>query len=660
MTKLKAVPGKTGKKADSRARSTPRTRLAPPPSRGKQLSRPGLEEYYAQLQQQSFTLLVAPQGYGKTHVLSSWHAALLDSGTRPIWITLDDRDNEPGKLACVLLDACAPLLPSGHSGPDISPNESAGESIQQLCNLLQDSEEKLVIMIDQYETLTDPGARELFTDFLFNLPPAAHRVLASTSTPQWMTPKLQLEEGVQILNRETLAFSAPELEEFMRLEGHESLSDEDIHSLMNVTGGWPAALKLASLSLNKAKTPREHADIVHGVFPLLYEYLDRNIISELAPPLRAFLQQTAHLKRLRVDLCNYVCGSDDAGDCLSALLDMGLLEGNHYADNWFSYPPLLHNFLLRQLQKEGRSNLAERHCLASDWYLEFGLTESSFYHALEAQDYDRAVAIHSAHSRDLIVAGGAALIEQFIKTMPQKMFDEHPYILWPYTWMLVISQRFTEANKHLPELQSRLEAGVQDKSSDPLTPAPEDLKVIEYRIKQALDRDWTEPAVWLKLKKTRGSKDDFLQEQIELSLGSAYLRCNKFSDAYAAFHEAKRLADLNHTPITTVSATTRMAEIRYMQGQLTEAMYLCTEAMDLAALVPGQLSSFTGIPLLLSSRILFDRNQLAESEQSFYEGRNMFRMYRASHYLMDSAVHRARLANASSGWQSALHTLEET
>ena len=43
-----------------------------------------------------------------------------------------------------------------------------------------------------------------------------------------MTPKLQLEEEVLILDREFLAFSTPELEEFMHLEGHNSLSEEDI------------------------------------------------------------------------------------------------------------------------------------------------------------------------------------------------------------------------------------------------------------------------------------------------------------------------------------------------------------------------------------------------------------------------------------------------
>jgi len=659
MTKLKAVANKAARKSHSRNKRTPLTRLTPPPSRGRRLARPVLDERFVQLQEHSLTLLVAPQGYGKTNILSRWYTSLLDLGTRPVWITLKNSDNNPARLAHILHDACVPVLTSSGSNSVEVQDEEPRESIHQLCNKLHESDGNLLLIIDQYDALTDPAAIELLTDFLFQLPPDTHRVLASTSTPHWVTPKLQLEENIQFLDREMLAFSAPELEEFLQLEGHTSLSEEDILTLMDTTGGWPAALRLASMALKKVRTPRDHSAVIHGTFPLLSEYLDRNIISELPHPLQMFLRQTAHLERLRVDLCKHVCNSDNANNCLQELLDRGLLEGNNYADNWFSYPPLLHNFLVRQLQKEGRSDLAERHCRASDWYLEFGLAESSFHHALQAQDFERAVAIHSVHYRDLIVAGGAALIEQFIKSIPTQMIEDHPYILWPYTWVLVISQRFAEATEQLSELQRRLESGIIDNSAHPMTPTAEELKILEYRIKQARDREWADPSVWLKLKKQRGVREDFLQEQIELSLGSAYLKSGKFSDAYTAFHEAKRLAELNCTPITTVSATTRMAEIRYMQGQLTEAMYLCTEAIDSAALVPGQLSSFTGIPLLLSSRILFDKNQLAESEQSFYEARDMFRMYRASHYLTDSAIHRARLANAHSGWQNALHTLEE-
>jgi len=311
------------------------------------------------------------------------------------------------------------------------------------------------------------------------------------------------------------------------------------------------------------------------------------------------------------------------------------------------------------LNKEATYKQVERHCKASDWYRDFGMPDTCLYHALQAQDYERAVSIYASSARELVVAGGAALIEEFVNTMPAEKTDEHPYILWPYVWMLVISQRFTEAAEYLPILQQRLKKGLVDQNSIALTPTPEDLKVIEYRIKAALDTEWTEPAVWLKVKAKRASKSDFLQEQIELSLGSAYFRRNKFHEAYTAFQEAKRLAELNHTPITAVSAATRMAEIRYMQGELSEAMYLCTEAIDLAALAPGQFSSLAGIPRLLASRILFDKNELAKSEQVLYEVQGMFRVYRATHYLIDSALHRARLANASSGWQSALHILEE-
>tara|TARA_R110002049_G_scaffold24302_4_gene86299 strand:- start:3840 stop:6623 length:2784 start_codon:yes stop_codon:yes gene_type:complete len=633
--------------------------LAPRPASAQYLVRPALEERYIELQQHSYTLLLAPQGYGKSHVMSVWFNALIESGLTPIWITLDSSHNEPSKLAGALRDACCNALPREDVESLLTPEVFNVSDLHQLGSILGESGENLMLFIDQYEALDENSALEGIGQFLLRLPPTVHRVVASTVSPQWLTPKLQLSETVQILDRETLMFSTPELEQFMRLEGHDSLTEEELLTLSDVTRGWPAALKLLSMTLKSAVTPGEKSSVLQGKSPLLLEYLDRNVIADLPEPLKGFVFATAHLQRLRADLCNHIAGTDSAGKQLDALLEQGILEGNSYAGNWYAYPPLLRNFLRWQLEKEDAKTLAERHCKASDWYLESGLPDASLYHALQAPDYERAVVVYANHARDLVVAGDAALIEEFVNGIPDDILEQHPYFLWPYLWMLVITQRFKEAGTHLMELQRRLESGVVDRSDVPLMPSEEDLKVIEYRIKQALDSDWADPAVWLKLKKKRGSAEDFLQEQIELSLGSAYFRCKKFSEAYTAFYESKRLAVLNHTPITMVSTTVRMAEIRYIQGQLQDAMHQCTEAIDLARLVPGQFSLLSGIPLLLMSRIFYDQNHIPEAEQRFYQAQEMFRIYRATHYLKDSTLQRARLANTSSGANSALHILEE-
>jgi LuxR family transcriptional regulator, maltose regulon positive regulatory protein len=636
--------------------------LAARPGSAQYLVRPALEKRQIELQQHSYTLLVAPQGYGKSHIMGVWYTALIESGIKPVWITLDSTHNDTTKLACAIRDACCTVLPRDDVESLPTPEHFDVNGLHQLGNILGEFGENLILFIDQYETLNESAALEGISEFLLRLPPTVHRVVASNVPPHWFTPKLQLSETLQLLDREALMFSTPELEQFMRLEGHQSLTEEDILKLSDVTRGWPAALKLLSMTLKSAVTPGDKSRVLQGKSPLLLEYLDRNVIADLPEALKDFVFTTAHLQRLRADLCNHIVGMDSADQQLEALLEQGILEGNSYAGNWYAYPPLLRNFLRWQLEKEDANTLADRHCKASDWYLEFGLPDASLYHALQARDYERAVVVYANHARDLVVAGDAALIEEFVNETPQHILQQHPYFLWPYLWMLVISQRFQEAGPHLAELQQRLESGVVDRSNVPLMPSEEDLKVIEYRIKQALDSDWADPAVWLKLKKLkkkRGSAEDFLQEQIELSLGSAYFRCKKFSEAYTSFYESKRLAVLNHTPITMVSTTVRMAEIRYIQGQLQDAMHQCTEAIDLARLVPGQFSLLSGIPLLLMSRIFYDQNLIPEAEQRFYEAQEMFRIYRATHYLKDSTLQRARLANASSGANSALHILEE-
>lgn len=663
MTKLKAVNLAARSTACVKANKTPVASFRPPTLKAWRLPRSVLDDRIGSLLEHSLTLLSAPHGYGKTQQLIYWHDRLVESGTTVAWFTLNCEFCDEAQLIRALVELLWPEGKERKNSQGSEEAESVGVTLNQLCEALYSSNKSTVFLLDQYESLGDSPGSELLAGFLQKLPPQVHTVLCSLTAPNWVTPKLHLDESLQLLTGDELRFSASEIHQFFTHEGPTPMTEEEIQQAAHTSDGWPAALKLISLELKRAKSIAKKNLALQGRSPLALDYVEQVIMADLSVELRAFLLQTAHLQNLRSDLCDHICQAQNSSDMLDQLAKHGLLQSTGIGGSSRAPPRLLKNFLSLKFKRLTAKEQRARHCTASDWYLEAEIPDAALYHALRAIDYDRAIVVYITFASELVVSGSTQLISELIKSLPPSALEKHPYLLWPYAWVLIISQKFEMAAEILPPLQKKLEDGVKDTTPiilNQLNPDPVHLKVMEYRIKQALDAEWAEPAIWLKLRNDKNSINEFLLEQIELSLGSAYLRRARYADAYTAFSEARRLADANQTPITMISATARMAEIRFLQGNLDKAIQLSNEAIDIANESSGMLSSLVGIPLLLRSRIFFARNELNLAENDHHQAVEMFRRYRARQYIVQAALHRARLINAYNGSEAALHALEES
>ena len=56
------------------------------------------------------TLVIAPAGYGKTTLLSTW---LEQSDLPSAWLSLDEQDNDPALFVTYLISAVRTLFPAG-------------------------------------------------------------------------------------------------------------------------------------------------------------------------------------------------------------------------------------------------------------------------------------------------------------------------------------------------------------------------------------------------------------------------------------------------------------------------------------------------------------------------------------------------------------------
>src|SRR5437588_11055193 len=81
------------------------TKLFIPPPTCTLVSRPRLVALLAAGALRAATLVSAPAGWGKTTLLSAWHADLNGSGYPFAWVSLDAGDNDPARFWSYVLAA---------------------------------------------------------------------------------------------------------------------------------------------------------------------------------------------------------------------------------------------------------------------------------------------------------------------------------------------------------------------------------------------------------------------------------------------------------------------------------------------------------------------------------------------------------------------------
>src|SRR6266550_3197890 len=133
------------------------TKFFIPVTSGTLISRPCLIALLDESLKHPFTLVSAPAGFGKTTLLSTWAHSLQAPHARLCWISLDEEDNDPRLFWTYVLTALdgqgsqcfEPLLM--HSQSQSPPLKSL---LTGLVNLLSESEDHFVLILDDYQLIT--------------------------------------------------------------------------------------------------------------------------------------------------------------------------------------------------------------------------------------------------------------------------------------------------------------------------------------------------------------------------------------------------------------------------------------------------------------------------------------------------------------------------
>ena len=453
--------------ADDHVRERPRqetssdpllsTKLSVPAVRSSLVPRTRLSGRLEEGQERKLTLLSAPAGFGKTTLLSAWVGEI--SGGRPVaWLSLDPGDNDPVRFWRYYITAIDQLQPgSGESAltllgaPQAPPIEAI---LTTLLNELADLPTDAVLVLDDYHLIESGAIHEALSFLIDHLPPRTHLIIATRADPPLPLSRLRAHGELNELRADDLRFMPEEaasfLNEFMGLK----LTVEDIAELEGRTEGWIAGLQMAALAM------RDHTDVAGFIASFtgsnrhVVDYLAEEVLWRQPEELRTFLLRTSILDRMCAPLCNAIAEHTDGQTTLERLEHANLfLVPLDNERQWYRYHHLFADVLRQRLSQERPDLVPELHQRASGWFEEEGLVAEAIHHALEAQDWKRAVRLIEASGMAVVLSQQVQTMLGWIDELPEDLIRERPGLCTIHAIALVFLNRPDAAEARLQQAE---------------------------------------------------------------------------------------------------------------------------------------------------------------------------------------------------------------
>ena len=368
-------------------------------------------------------LISAPAGWGKSTLMSQWRTA--ESGRREYaWLTLDALDSDPVRFWTYVVQAlrgAAPEVGSGSLALLRAPGvDLSGEMIPALVEELSDLQAPVVLALDDYHRIEGDAVQATVRSLLEYLPPTITVAIATRTAPPLSLARLRARGQLVELDAQTLRFSREEsralLNEMLAL----GLEPDEVTRLHERTGGWPAGLYLAALSIRNRADRREFVAGFAGDDPHGVDYLMEEVLEAQEPTVRRFLLETSILDRMTGPLCDAVLGTQGSAEMLDRLARSNpfVLELDEQR-SWYRYHQLLQSCLDAELRHAEVPAIAELHRRAAGWHLSAGHVSDAVHHTIAAGDLDAARELIARHwAPMMLVTAGERPVEEWLAALP--------------------------------------------------------------------------------------------------------------------------------------------------------------------------------------------------------------------------------------------------
>ena len=422
------------------------TKFFVPVTSGTLISRPRLIALLDKGLTYPFTLVSAPAGFGKTTLLSTWAQSLSANTSRLCWVSLDEEDNDPRLFWTYVLTALDMQGPHRFKSLlmhlQSQPPPPLKPLLTGLVNLLAESQDHFVLILDDYQWITEEQVHTSLSYLIEHLPPQLHIIIATRADPPLPLSMQRARQHMLEIRTEQLRCTAEETNAFFDEVMHLHLPDQTIQEATARTEGWLVGLHLLGLSLPERADPLTILQQISGDQRYILDYLTQEVLQRQPQEIQAFLLSTCILERLNASLCDAIMQQTDSQQLLQQLeranVFVTCLDSRR---QWYRYHAIFAEALQHQLKQTHADLVPLLHHRASLWYAQYNQTTEAILHAFKAKEWQRATDLIEGIPFMSFSSWGArehklTMLQNWLEQLPTDIVGSRPLLCFACTQVL--------------------------------------------------------------------------------------------------------------------------------------------------------------------------------------------------------------------------------
>src|SRR4030042_658715 len=561
------------------------TKLSIPPLRSRLVPRLRLIQKLNQAMECGFVLVSAPAGYGKSTLLSAWVSQIEYSA---VWLSLDDKENDPSRFLAYLVAAFCEIDPSINEVFNRTPgftSQTDGEAIlTPQINCLAQSKAPFWIILADYDGIQDHTIHQVVSFLLEHLPDPMHLVIATRSDPPLPLARLRARSNMLELRMADLRFTLQEAADFLNHTMGVQVSPEAVTRITKRTEGWIAGLQMAALSMQNSSDLSGFITAFTGSHHYIFDYLLEEILGQQSPEIHRFLLHTSILDQLIAPLCDAMLEGEEIFS--AARPSSVILEELDHANLfivpldhdqcWYRYHPLFAELLRGYLLKNNPSQMPALHTRASIWFEEHGMISDAIRHSFAVNDWERIVRLISANVFALLEQNELNSVARQLENLTSVRSTARPWLLIGRAWLAASTGQLSSVEPILKLAEKEIDSLASEVELQTLGGHIAAIRAYTYWIggENAIAASAAQVALeWLP------AKERLIRCQAATLLGLNLHDLNMREQALEQAIGYARECSVSHV---TIFAHGCWAWMLAMQGKLHEAHAACLEAIRLA------------------------------------------------------------------------------
>ncbi len=381
----------------------------------------------SELRQEKGKLLIlhATIGYGKT-VLMSQFARLPENLCA--WYHLDVLDNEPITFMQYLIQSFNRILDGFELDEEyyvgVMP-DSLSQFVRDLVVEIEESLEsldnsrKLVLVLDDFQVIDNPDIFKILEELLDHTGEYFMMMAATKgSVPDFFTKYFMRNQAVMI-ETDRLSFREEEVADFLgrMLSGKES--ERYAGMIWNNMEGWPAGVMFAALYLRRLgcfEPDVKWESITQE--SMVQNYIAYELYKGLPYDIQQFLLNTSFAEELQPELCNDICGIENASGILKYLLQENLfilrIGGK---SGCYRYHSMFRSFLNDRVSQEQRQEIYKK---MAGYYLRHQDPDVAARYAMLAGNTEILITILEKYGLFFLGEGKRKAVSEYLQCLKER------------------------------------------------------------------------------------------------------------------------------------------------------------------------------------------------------------------------------------------------